>query len=315
MVFTENHTYMQIKFNRTFKSLRSLSFNIGEAVDIKNTPEEIRTFCSASPNLKEVSGGNIINNDISFMFANDINLGSVSTCFDGVVKSIGLFENCRSMGSIEANFANLRTACDITTFVSQTVGHGMFKNCSALTSASIGSLPNLNNGTQMFTNCTNLQKFHTEANKLVYGAGMFYGCTNLSECDMGTLSSLKHAKSMFSHSGIKSFSADTASLTDVRFMFNECGNLEECFMDISKIQLSGISGVFDGCTKLRRLTLGTLRTNIDLSFSPLTLKSISGIAESAAEGEHVIALSEYTKNLSGFNKVADIFDKKGWIVK
>lgn len=309
---------MRVRFNESSKLIDSIVFP-DKSVIISNTAEELRMYCPDNKYLTSVERGKIISHIGSCMFKGATGLTSFTTQLNGIVSAESMFEGCRSLTSITSNCEFLKETSDYKTFNNPNTGGGMFKNCTNLVSVDLGALEHLYNATMMFCSCSALTSFTASLNSLVYAEGMFYGCEGLGSVEVGDLPELMYAKSMFSHTAIKSFRADTSMLQGATYMFSNCSQMSSCSVKLNKC--TDLSGIFDGCTSLRSLSVGAISVSMDVSSCPLTLSSITEIADNAvavSDGEQkkavTIRVSDYTKKLSGFSKVQKTFKSKGWEV-
>ena len=152
----------------------------------------------------------------------------------------GIFEDC----------INLKEIKGINYFITDNVldMNSIFKNCKSLTSL-------------------NISNFKT--NKVIDMSFMFFGCENLHEIvginNMKT-NNVLYLNSMFSKSinlkllDLSTF--ETFNVTDMRFMFKECANLEEIkgLNNFKTDNVLKMSYMFSECNSLRELDLSNFKT-------------------------------------------------------
>lgn len=302
---------MKIRFNSGSRLVDYIKFP-DVSISVSNTPEEVREYCPDNVYLTSVEGGRITSHYGGYMFSGATNLKTFTTQLNGIMSAESMFQNCISLTGISTNLTQLRIASENTQFYNAETGTGMFKGCTNLSTADLFGLEHLSNGTMMFCSCKSLNAFTGVLNSLIYAEGMFYGCESLQSVSLGDLNAVQRCRSMFSHTGIKEFSANTESMQYSQYMFSNCASLTSCRLVMNNV--SDARGMFAGCAALRTLQVGSLNTDLDVSSSPLTLSSALNIANNAVEGGHSIKFSEYTRGLSGFNKVVSILESKGWTV-
>ena len=92
-------------------------------------------------------------------------------------------------------------------------GYEMFYECTALTSFS-SNLSSLTDGSSMFYSCSKLNTFNSDLSKLTDGSSMFCTCHKLFSFNFD-LPSLTNGREMFMYCiNLTSFSSDLSSLTD-----------------------------------------------------------------------------------------------------
>lgn len=127
-------------------------------------------------------------------------------------------------------------------------------------------LGDLENGSSMFMDCSNLTTFTGDLNSLIYGDAMFASSQlKIFNCDMPRL---VEAHQMYYFSALASFVGDLSSLTNGWYMFNYCGiehfesNLSSLtngyymFKD-GKLDTDSIKNVAETINDVRSLTNGT----------------------------------------------------------
>ena len=161
-------------------------------------------------------------------------------------------------------------------------------------------LPNLTDGSNMFSGCSSLTSFTGDLSNLINGSNMFSGCTKLTSFT-GDLSSLEYCEDMFMDcTNLLIFSSDLSSIGSAVYYQN---NL-----------------MFRGCTGLTNVTLnGTLNCN-RLSFSSsskLTVDSLMNIINALVDRT---GQNNYTIYLGSTNlaKLTDeqkaVATNKNWIL-
>jgi hypothetical protein len=106
-------------------------------------------------------------------------------------------------------------------------------------------LSSLTNGADMFYDCSELERFYSNAKKITNGEGMFYNCSALTTFNTD-LSSLTNGDRMFCKCiELKTFYNDLPSLTDGDYMFDSCTSLTSFSSDLSS--LTNGRYMFYGC--------------------------------------------------------------------
>ena len=155
-------------------------------------------------------------------------------------------------------------------------GTNMFYNCTSLNTLDTSgwNLSSLNNGTNMFYNCTGLNTLDTSKwnlGNLSNGSSMFSGCSSLQSLDTSkwNLSSLNNGTSMFYNcTGLNTLDTSGWNLekvTDLGSTFDGCRGLTE--LDSSSwnlIRCSSYRRTFNRCATLVKIDLTYSKTPISI---------------------------------------------------
>ena len=158
----------------------------------------------------------------------------------------------------------------------------VFYGCSSLESVDLSgfNMQNVTSCNYMFSGCSSLKeinlRFLTQTGKVTNTGGMFYNCSSLTSVDLdmfetknvtgmdfmfGGCSSLREVKNMY---------FDAQSGPDMSYVFKDCSALEDIdlsnFSNTQNIRI--FQGVFQNCTNLQTVTLGTfeLGNSADVKF-------------------------------------------------
>ncbi len=235
------------------------------------------------------------------------------------VKSMwGMFKDCTSLRSINIHDMDLASVENM---------QSMFEGCTSLTSIDFSNVnaPNLKNMEEMFRGCSNLTTVNFngfKTGKLTHTYEMFYGCKKLKNIDMSSLNTSSVTNRGFEFYdclALEKVDASGFNFSTNSFMtgplFYNCPALKEVVLkntvwgsnmnyelgyigSLEKIDLTGantdnvtsVSDLFSGCSKLKTLDLSSLNTRNVTDFSnmfngcsELTTLNINGFNTSKAE--------------------------------
>ena len=209
------------------------------------TGEEVTTTQGAAIKVLDGRGTSVTANDIWGTTATMDASGVVTIAHDWITAN-GPWNN--SITSVEENKAYIGDTewANIQTDMIND-GREMFAECSSLSTFS-SKLSSLTHARGMFKNCSQLESFEDNLSTLIDAEEMFRGCSNLSYFD-SDLFSLVNGISMFaSCNNLSSFEKDLPNLKWGNTMFVNCPKLETFSSDISSL-MNG-DGMFQFCHKL-----------------------------------------------------------------
>ena len=218
--------------------------------------------------------------DLSYMFAgcrrdNSENWTNFQDNFNGRILSLeGAFkkEGSYCMSALPsftnetANCYNMKSMCEdnnnlmIVGISSWDTGNvvdmsAAFKNCSKVTSVSIGNINNVTDTSNMFYGCSALKTVNIgSTNKLADTSYMFYNCTALTSVNLFDTSNVVNASYMFN--GCNTLTTipqlDTSNVVNASYMFYQCYKLTTIpQLDLSSV--TDVNGMFYSCSVLTEL--------------------------------------------------------------
>lgn len=207
--------------------------------------------------------------------------------------------------------------------VSGTGADYWFKDMAVLKIIPLLDTSNIYSMNSMFQNCGSLITIPPiNTSKVSIMDNMFRGCSSLEKIPMIDTSNTETMRNMFSGcTNIKTIPAIvTSKVDDMDMIFANCTKLTSLpEMDLSKVTtMNNAFTMLEGCRSLT--TIGGfvgLKTNIDLSMSPLTKESLLNLFNKAAD----VTSNPMTMTIGSRNKAKltqaemNIAINKGWTIR
>ena len=223
--------------------------NVGEVDEYDNFTDGVKLFIKDTTAYILAKGSNSVtfprnsayllaspdSSDNIMQDVTSITFGNIDTSNTTIMTS--MFNNCSALKDLDlskfntANVTNMRS---------------MFNGCEALETLDLSSFntEKLKNISAMFQSCTalktlNISSFNTE--KVTDMSYLFNGCSNLNQLDLSRF--------------------NTEKVANMSFLFNRCSNLKQ--LDLSGFNTQSVTSatnmqrMFNGCSKLEEVTLGT----------------------------------------------------------
>ena len=282
----ESDAIDSIKFEKTVPSGYSLAGTLSTGIFVYKSdaniafvwPKSIYATTDANSLFSELS-------NVTSITFNNFNTSNTTAMFQ-------MFYKCSSLTNLNVSTFDIAKVMSIS---------GMFNGCSSLVSLDLSnfdysSIANATNSRAgyscLFYNCTSLKnitfgdKFCTDKGSSISTTmyNMFYNCTSLTSLDL----------SMF----------NTANVTNMNGMFNNCSNLKEInfgnTFDTSKVTSMGY--MFNGCSTLTNLDLSsfdmskvTTATNMLTNCTALTeLKTPKNVSVSVTLPKTMYDYNDYS---------------------
>lgn len=211
------------------------------------------------------------------------NLGE--RCKNFTLKLIPKYKGCKTLSDIKAIDVNYIENDIVDGVWSKELedlenGTQIFWECSSLTFFNCLKLKSLTNAHYMFRDCVNLTSFETDLSSLTYSGFMFCRCVNLTSFK-SKLISLENGTRMFENChNLKTFESNLSSLTNGHGMFSGCGALPYFEGDLSS--LSNGLYMFLNCSSLTsfKSSLKSLSNGYQMfHYCKLDTQSLKNIAD------------------------------------
>ena len=213
------------------------------------------------------------------------------------------YKGCKTVNDIIAVDANYKSTFKNTfdnVLYDLEDGSNMFYQSSNLRNFGL-ELPNLKNGTAMFEKSV-IETFEGTLDSLTNGTNMFYDCQNLTYF-ISDLNSLINGEYMFDKcSNLTTFISDLSSLTNGVSMFYACTALTAFTTDLSS--LTDGSSMFGNCCNLTTFTsdLSSLTNGFEMFYTCSNLTTFTSDLSSLTNGyimfENCFNLTTFTSDLS-----------------